>query len=61
LRAAPTAALRAATGYQTWPTMRTNYERAMAAARAALSEATWEAARVEGMAMTLEQAITEHW
>jgi hypothetical protein len=41
--------------------MRTNYERAMAAARAALSEATWEAARVEGMAMTLEQAITEHW
>jgi len=44
LSAVPTAALQTAT----------DYERTVAAARAALSEAAW----VEGMAM-LEQAITE--
>ena len=39
--------------------MPTDYECAMAAARVALSEAGWEAVWVEGMAMTLEQTITE--
>ena len=37
---------------------RLEYDRALAAARAQLDEAAWNAAWAEGRAMTLEQAVT---
>jgi predicted ATPase/DNA-binding SARP family transcriptional activator len=51
------AALRETLGYQTWPTIRADYEHIVATVRAQLDEATFAAAWAEGRAMTLEQAI----
>ena len=39
------------------PSDRLAYERRLAAARAAVDEATWEAAWAEGRAMLLDEAI----
>jgi len=49
--------LRQAIGCRPAPAARATYERAVAAARAQLDEATFAAAWAEGQAMTLEQAI----
>ena len=49
-------ALREAINAPMWPAERADYERNLAAARAQMDEATWQAAWAEGRAMTLEQA-----
>ena len=46
-----------AIGAAMWPADRLEYERTVAAARAALSEEVFAAAWAEGRAMTLDQAI----
>jgi predicted ATPase len=50
-------ALREATTLPIWPEQQPDYERAIAAARAALDEETFAAAWAAGRAMSLEQAI----
>jgi hypothetical protein len=51
------AALRTVLGYQTWPTIRADYEHIVAGVRAQLGEEALAAAWAEGRAMTMEQAI----
>ncbi|HSH80543.1 MAG TPA: tetratricopeptide repeat protein, partial [Herpetosiphonaceae bacterium] len=50
-------ALRAAINAPMWPAERADYERNLAAARARLDEATWQAGWAEGRAMPLEEAV----
>jgi predicted ATPase/class 3 adenylate cyclase/Tfp pilus assembly protein PilF len=51
-------ALREATGAPISPSFLADHNRTVAAARAQLDEAAWQAAWAEGRAMTMEQAIT---